>query len=551
MNDVPDTLELNMRPYLESDATRTMEIIEREDEAERDGDHVSGAEHDDQAHHNAHAEHWEPQATTMSIPAVGASSAVVLDEPEPEEWSEASLVISSRRAKLGLVTLAIGAFAMGVNEALIVALSTDIASGLGVPVANVGLLATAFSLTVVLTAIPLTFATKRWSRRFSITAAMAVWSVGLVVSASAASMGQLAAGRVTSGLAHALFWALVAPTAASLFAPHLRPKTVGGIMLGAAAAGVIGTPIVTATGSSFGWQVPFYGLAVLGFMLAVAVALVLPSAEHTSTATSHSVGDLPSRSAFIRVLAVTFLAAMGMAATWTYIVPYFTEVSGLRDEMLPLMFAFGGLLAVAATMAVSRYLVRHAVRAVAVGAAMVGLAWAILWVGQTWAAVIAQGMQAAGWAVLTAALLNWAMRHTPWRTELGGGMYTTTANAGAATGPIVGAGVVSTWGTHALPVASFFIFMLALLVTVTVDARTRAMLNVPRQVRLAQANLVALHRRRSAWRKREKELGISPVKAKKPRTGKVRKRTPSVTDRHTERLAAMENMSHGVGGRIR
>ncbi|WP_061960494.1 MFS transporter [Demequina flava] len=575
MNDVPRTLELDMRPYLESDATRTMEIIERIDaeEAEAaahsaeqssepgqsDGETTDGIPTveahatDDTAdaeptHDSYYAEHYEHQPTTMSIPVIGGAAAVVLEEEEPGSRSEASLLVSARRAKLGLLTLAVGAFAMGVNEATIVALSTDIAAGLGVSVSAVGLLATAFALTVVLSAIPLTFLTKRWSRRVSITAAMSVWSVGLVIAATSTTMGQLAAGRVTSGVAHALFWALVAPTAASLFAPHLRPKTVTGIMLGAAAAGVIGTPLVTAAGANLSWRVPYFALAVLGIALAVAVAMVLPSSRGV-TSTSHTLGDLPSRNDFFRVLAVTFLAAMGMSATWTYIVPFFTEVSGLDTDMLPLMFAFGGLLAVAATMAVSRYIVRHAVRTVAIGAAMVALAWAILWTGGGWAAVIAQGLQAAGWAVLVAALLNWAMRHTPWRTEVGGGIYTTTANAGAAAGPVVGAGIVGTWGTQALPAVSFFIFMIALLITVTVDKRTRSLLNVPRHVRAAQASVAELNARRSAWRQREKELGIQRRKGGKPKSGKVR--TRSVPGDRSERLQSMESVGYGITTRMR
>lgn len=540
LNDVPQTRELDMRPYLESDATRTMDIIARDDAAPETPDYTD------------HGTYAEPHATTMSIPIVGASSAVVLDEPEPGQWSEASLVISPRRAKWGLFTLAAGAFAMGVNEATIVALSTDISSGLGVPVAQVGLLATAFSLTVVLTAIPLTFLTKRWSRRLSLTAAMAVWSVGLVIAATSSSMGQLAAGRVTSGLAHALFWALVAPTAASLFAPHLRPKTVTGVMLGAAAAGVVGTPLVTASGTALGWQVPFAALAILGFSLAIALGLVLPSTTVQGGATAHTVGDLPSRQDFFRVLAVTFLVSMGMAATWTYIVPFFTEVAGLRDQILPLMFAFGGLLAVAATMAVGKFLIRHAVRTVAVGATMVAVAWLILWIGQPWPAIVAQGLQAAGWAVLVAALLNWAMRHTPFRTELGGGMYTTTANAGAATGPIVGAVIVSGWGTQALPLVSFVIFSLAILVTVTVDRRTRALLNVPRHVREAQARLVSLQRRRSAWEQREKELGIRRRRRGpwgKPRDGKSASRRPRQAT--SDNLQSLHTLGYGSSSSIR
>ncbi|WP_062076540.1 MFS transporter [Demequina globuliformis] len=555
------------QPYLAADATRTMEIVERieaeehlaaedglasaDDDAsegtapaagaagpawaptvsadtEDPGDSAESAVestrelpaiHDADPlsdEHTAHHDPLEAEPTTLSLPVVGGSAAVVLDEPEPGYRSEASLLVSAKRAKLGLFALATAAFATGVNEASVVALSADIAAGLGIPVATIGILATAFALTVVLTAIPLTLVTKRWSRRVSLTIAMAVWSVGLVIAASSTSLGQLAAGRVTSGLAHALFWAIVAPTAASLFAPHLRPKTVTGIMLGSAAAGVLGTPLVTLAGSHLGWQAPYIALAALGIILAVALAFVLPSSATTS-GTSHTVGDLPSRSAFFRVLTVAFLVAMGMSTTWTYIVPFFTEVSGLSADMLPLLFALGGLLAVAATMLVGKFLIRHAVRTVAVGAAMVAGAWCMLALGQAWSAIAFQAMQAAGWAVLVAALLNWAMRHTPWRTEMGGGMYTTTANAGAAAGPLVGAGVVSVWDTTVLPYVSLAMYVVALAVTVTVSKRTRKKLNVPRSVRAAQTSMVQMQARRSAWARRQRDLARERRAAGRPR----------------------------------
>ncbi|GIG53295.1 MFS transporter [Demequina activiva] len=459
-----------------SDSARTVEIDVRPVQRASEQAH-SGA--DDDAPERTYR---ESDPTTLSIPLVTGAQAVVLEEPVAATRTIESLMISSRRAKLALLTLAVSAFAFGANEASVVAMSSDIATGLGVPVASVGLLATAFALTVVIAAIPLTLVTRRWSRRASVTGAIALWSAGVLVAANADTLAMLTTGRVVSAGAHALFWAIVAPTAASLFAPHLRARTVTAIMLGASAAGVLGTPLVSFAGTSLGWQVPYWALGGLGVLLVGASAATMPAARGTAAARS-TVGDLPSGRAFARVLVVTFLATVGMSATWTYIVPFYTGVAGLPSQMLPALFALGGTLAVATTLAVGRFLTRYAVRTVLVGTAMLAAAWGLLALGQGWSAIAAQAIQAAGWAVLVSALLNWAMRHTPWRTEMGAGAYTVTMNGGAALGPLLGAAVVATAGTGALPLLSLALTLIAAGVAAGVDRRTLTLLELPRKVR--------------------------------------------------------------------
>lgn len=424
----------------------------------------------------------EAEPTTLSIPVVSSAQPVVLDEPVAATRSIESLMLTTRTARVALLALAGCAFAFGVNEASIVAMSSSVAAGLGVPVATIGLLASAFALTVVIAALPLAVVTRRWSRRASVTGAVALWTAGVVVAASAESVLQLGAGRVMSAAAHALFWAIVAPTAAALFAPHLRARTVTAIMLGASAAGVLGTPLVTLVSTSLDWRASYWALAGLGLVLTITVALTLPSARAAGGGRITR-GDVPSGRAYARVLAVTFLAAVGMSATWTYIVPFFTNVAGLPASMLPVLFALGGTLAVAATLLVGRFLARYAVRTVAVGAGMLVLAWGLLALGQDWSAVAFQATQAAGWAVLVAALLNWAMRHTPWRTEMGAATYTVTMNAGAAVGPLLGAAVVATVGTRWLPLVSLALTTLAGIVVATADREMLRMVAVPRHVR--------------------------------------------------------------------
>ncbi|MCB2412999.1 MFS transporter [Demequina sp. TTPB684] len=449
--------------------------------------------------------------TTASMPIVASASAVVVDEADAGTRSVEALALSPLRAKLALATLSASAFAMGANEVSVVALSQTIATGLGVPLASIGLVATAFALTVVVAATPLTLITARVSRRLTLSITLGVWTAGVVIAASSQSIVQLAGGRIVTAAAHALFWAVVAPTATSLFAPHLRARTITRVMVGSAAAGVVGTPLVTLTGTTFSWQAPYWGLAVIGAMLTASVILSLPGGVRRHEGhTPHTRGDLPSRRMFARVLAVAFTATVGMSVSWTYIVPFFTRQVGLSVGSIPALFALGGIVAVATTLSITPLLARNVVHAVRFGLALLAMAWGLLSLATTWSALAAQVLQAAGWAALVAALLNWAMRHTPWRTDVGASMYTVAVNFGAAAGPVMGAAIVAEWGTGALPLASFVLTMAAGAITTTIDSDTLRRLRVPRRLRVAVQARFDLRQRRAAWAARTRPTALRP-----------------------------------------
>ena len=450
--------------------------------------------------------------TTASMPIVAGASTVVIDDADSGTRSIEALTLSPLRSKLALATLATAAFAFGANEASIVALSQSISTGLAVPIASIGLIATVFALTVVVVSTPLTLLTSRASKRLTLSITVGVWTVGVVITALSQSLVHLAGGRIVSAAAHALFWALVAPAAVSLFAPHLRARTVTRIMVGSAAAGVVGTPLVTLSGTSFGWHAPYWGLAALGVLLTAALAIVLPGDSRAASGVRapHTRGDIPSRRMFAKVVGVAFTATVGMSVSWTYIVPFYTIQAGLSSASIPGLFALGGIVAVATTLAVTRLLARNVVQAVRAGLALLAAAWGLLAVATPWSAIAAQVLQAAGWAALLAALLNWAMRHTPWRTDVGASMYSVAVNLGAAVGPVLGATIVSTWGTRALPLASLAMTILAVAITTTVDTYTLRQLSVPRRLRVALQARFALRERRRAWARRTRPAAMTP-----------------------------------------
>ena len=448
---------------------------------------ISAGHHDTGALNAAQAHDGDIEPTTVALSVVGGAESVVV---EPDTLALPTLPERiPTRSKVALVVLAACAFATATNEASIVALSPLIAAGLDVPIASIGLLATAFALTIVLTALPLTLATGRIGKRTTLASTLVLWTGGVIVAATATTFAQLAAGRVVTAIAHGLFWAIMAPTAASLFPSHMRAATVTKVMVGGAVAGVIGTPLVTLAGEHVGWQAPYWALAGLGALLAIALVAAMPATRRAdrSAPREHIVGDLPSRPAFVRILAVGFTVTVAMSATWTYIVPIYTADAGLDIGLVPVLFSVGGVVAVATTLIISRFLARFVARAVTLGLLAIAAAFGLLLTQAVPGAAVAQVAQSAGWAMLVAALLNWAMRHTPWRTDIGASIYTVTVNAGGALGPVVGSVVVSAWGTDALPLVSLGLTAVAGVIAAGFDARTLRRLEVPRRVRMAVA----------------------------------------------------------------
>lgn len=372
--------------------------------------------------------------------------------------------------------LALAAFVIVTNEIAPQGLIRLMAADLGRSESALGMATTVFAVTIMVTTLPLALLTTKLPRRPVVVGVMLWWAMGVMVVATATSFAQLLVGRVLSGMGQALFWAVAAPAVASMFAPHLRGQSVTRLMLGASAAGVIGLPMSTWLGQNTGWKVPFTVVGLGGLLLAVGLALIMPSLRPSDRPTTR--GDVPSLRAFIRVLVVVLLTSASMAVTWTFITPFFVEVSGFAEKTVPLLLALGGAVGVVAMWLTGRFLDRWPVKSVLVGLGGLLLAWVCLSLLGSFktAAVAAVVLQGSFWSVLVAAMLNWALRHTPWSSDIGAGAQASFFNGGMAAGSVLGAGMLAWWGAQWLPFASAGLVILAgTLTLIGAPAATRAL----------------------------------------------------------------------------
>lgn len=398
------------------------------------------------------------QPIATAVPVAGSADIAVYG---PDAAGALTPPIPPRRAAWALTALAVTAFIFVTNEASPLGLISVIADDLDVSESVVGLLTTVFAVFVMLASVPLAMATKRLPRREVIVAAIAVLVVGLVVVATSNSFAQLLAGRAIAAIAHAGFWAVVTPAAASMFPLAVRGRSVSRLLLGPSAVGIIGLPAVTWLALQSGWRTPFWVLVGAAVAMAVVVFLVMPSfrAEQGTVAR----GEFPSKRIFIRVLVVAAVAVAAMSTTWTFITPFATEVGGFSDAAVPGLLFVGGSAGLVAMWLVGRYLDRFPVKAVAFGLALLVLLWTSMGLFGSVPAVVVGAVlvQAFAWSVLVASMVNWAIRHAPGSTDIANAGYATVFNLGNAVGSVVGAALLAWVGAGWLPAASLVLTLVA------------------------------------------------------------------------------------------
>lgn len=238
---------------------------------------------------------------------------------------------------LGAVT-----FLVGTTEMMIAGILPEMSAALEVSEARTGMLITAFALGMMIGAPLMAVATLRLPRRAVLVCALLLFAVGHVLGATTDDFGVALVGRVVAALGTGTFWAVGALVATSA-AGYARAAQAMGVMIGGlTVANVVGIPLGSALGKALGWQGPFWILAVLSLVAAVAVTRLVPGDRQSSRATVRGeLGALRSRRLWLIYLAVALTQA-AVLGTYSYVSPMLTGRAGLADALLPLaMLGYG------------------------------------------------------------------------------------------------------------------------------------------------------------------------------------------------------------------
>lgn len=183
---------------------------------------------------------------------------------------------SDRQASLTILSLAIGAFGIGVTEFATMGLLPFYASDLGVSEPQAGHAISAYALGVVVGAPVLSILGARLDRKRLLILLIAFFGIANLLGAFAPSLGLLIAARFAAGLPHGAYLGVAMLLAAELSPNRRGAVAVAQVLMGLTVANVIGVPLAGAVGQWFGWRWSFVIVAGIAGLCALAIGRTAP-----------------------------------------------------------------------------------------------------------------------------------------------------------------------------------------------------------------------------------------------------------------------------------
>ncbi len=242
----------------------------------------------------------------------------------------------------GIFALAIGTFSLGIAEFLMMGILSDIASNMGVTVAEAGHFISAYALGVCAGAIMLLFARRIPLKRLMIFLSVII-AVGNFSAAGAWNYNSFFAARFLSGLPHGCFFGVGAIVARKIAHPGKEVSAVAYMIAGMTAANLVGVPMGTFIANNLTWRLAFLITGICGTLTAIAITLWVPRLEPLKyqgfKAQFHFLKTLPPWLIFGGVL----FGQIGIYCWYSYIDPQLTQVSRFTQSDLTWLMVLAGL----------------------------------------------------------------------------------------------------------------------------------------------------------------------------------------------------------------
>ena len=306
--------------------------------------------------------------------------------------------------KLSFAALILGGVGIGVAEFVTMGVLPQISEGLGVSIPTAGHAISAYALGVVVGAPLTAVVASRAPRRLMLVLFMLLFTVGNAAAALAPTLEVLVVARFVAGLPHAGFFGLAALVAIALSPPGRGGRAVGTVMLGIPIALLLGVPLGTWAGQAFGWRVAYWAVAVIGLLTAILVRLWVPRTPRDRSASLRAELRAFTSAQFWLTLGIGAIGFGGMFATYSYIAPTVTDVTGMPQSWVPVFLLVYGVVSLVGTWlggrlgdwSVLRTLV---IMGVASAGSLLAFAWTSQWLVPALLTLAGIGLSSSAWVI--------------------------------------------------------------------------------------------------------------------------------------------------------
>lgn len=294
---------------------------------------------------------------TMSTIPVSASQNIISGES------------TQRRFLYAVTALGLGAFAIGTGEFAMMGLLPEVAKDLAVSIPEAGHVVSAYAFGVVIGAPMFAVFTANWPRRTLLIALILLFAAGNFVGTLTTDFLSLNIVRFIAGLPHGAYFGVATLVAANMVAPQKRATAVGLVILGLTSSTLLGVPVATWLGQTWGWQAAYVFVASLAVLSSVAVYFAVPDVPamkdaNKSASPRSELGALVNKQVWL-TLGIGAVGFGGMFAVFSYIKPILTEVTQMSSGVIPLILSLFGVGMVVGSMLGARLADKNLLRSIA------------------------------------------------------------------------------------------------------------------------------------------------------------------------------------------
>ena len=159
---------------------------------------------------------------------------------------------------------------------MVMPLGPDFALGLGIPTSHLGYIGGSYTAAASLAGLAGSLFLDRFDRRKALAAAMFGLVAGTAAGGFATGLASLMAARVFAGLFGGPATSIAFSIIADVVPPERRGRAMGAVMGAFSVASVLGVPLGLELARRGGWQLPFFGVAALGAVVAALAIFLLP-----------------------------------------------------------------------------------------------------------------------------------------------------------------------------------------------------------------------------------------------------------------------------------
>lgn len=262
---------------------------------------------------------------------------------------------NTNQSFLPVIILALSAFIFNTTEFIPIALLTDIGTSFGMTASQTGIMMTVYAWIVAVLSLPMMLATATIERKKLLLILFGLFAIGHIVSYLATSFTMLLVSRAIVAITHAVFWSITASLVVRLAPIGKETQALGLLSTGSALATVLGLPLGRVLGQVFDWRTSFGMIGVIGLVIMLLLAYLLPRLPAQNTGNLSSLPDIIKNKPLIGVYLMVVLTVTAHFTAYSYIEPFVLGITDFGADFATMVLLIFGAAGIVASILFGRY----------------------------------------------------------------------------------------------------------------------------------------------------------------------------------------------------